>query len=144
LVSPHVTGSKLRQGVQSRLPRSCASARSLKSRCHASFAAQMLATTIGDARLPDGCRGEAKRKKPAAKRGREIPHYAGRPFSDRIGIFDRRSERGRESRPAPFGPVKPSGMQRTQMTAGLRSESGGFLEFDFGGVAEGVEDTGGQ
>jgi hypothetical protein len=50
--------------------------------------------------------------------GREISLCAGRRFSDRIGICDRRSERGRKSRPAPFGPAMASGMQKPQMTAG--------------------------
>src|SRR6266700_987037 len=65
----------------------------------------------------------------------------------------RGSESGRKSQPAAFGPEKASGMQ-TQMTArgvslettpigrlAFPDESGGFLEFDFGGVAEGVEDA---
>src|SRR6266478_2233704 len=35
-------------------------------------------------------------------RRREISLCAGRPLSDRVGIFDRRSEAGRKSRPAPL------------------------------------------
>jgi hypothetical protein len=38
------------------------------------------------------------------------------PFPTGAAIEDHRSERGRKSRPAPFGPAEPSGMLKTQMT----------------------------
>src|SRR5882762_10859532 len=50
-----------------------------------------------------------------ARRGNG-PHCAGRRV--------RRRERGRKSRPAPFGPVKPSGMHITQMTWVVRGSTG--------------------
>src|SRR6266571_6226489 len=51
---------------------------------------------------------------------REIPHCAGRPLrpAKPSGTQKaRRSEAGRENRPASLGPVKPSGMQTTHPAA---------------------------
>jgi hypothetical protein len=60
---------------------------------------------------------------------------AGRPFSDRIGIFDRRSKAGRKSRPGSFGPAAPSGTQKARMTDVGDSERK---------VAQGTEAAGGE
>jgi hypothetical protein len=48
---------------------------------------------------------------------------------------DIRFANARESRPDWLGSVNLSGMQETRMTGGGGDESGGFLEFEFGGVA---------